>query len=240
MGPDRDTIVVIPTRFQIYPLCTLLGSIDTDPSVTRILIYDNGHRGFSKEVLLNLSYSPKITIVESPDLSIYQMWNAGWRNALEHSGDNPVNVAFLNDDCYILPRTLHLMAQTLRSDDSFGAVYPDFYTSIDAYPVEYHLQETVGTFGMGGMTGFCFMIKGELNQDAGGPIPYIDEKFGWWYGDDDITKQLEIASYKMVKIQGLPIQHQEGQSSKNLNLRETIIKDNQYFNEKYGEHRVLW
>jgi hypothetical protein len=131
------------------------------------------------------------------------------------------------------------MAYHLRAKDTTGVVFPDMDTPLNIElrePKDYETKVTQGIWGQGGMTGFCFMFKGEL------PIPFIDEKFSWWYGDDDFVKQVELAGFTQERVIGLPLYHVWGQSSRLVNqdeLRAKIVKDNAYFNQKYGESRSI-
>lgn len=232
-----DTVVVIPTRFQIEPLSRLLGSIVHDKTVTSIMIFDNGHNVANKRLLATFeSLNPKIWVIDSESASLYEMWNAGWEYAT--MSGLPVNVAILNDDCYIHPGSLDVMAHFLRMDSQLGAVYPDYTVPLDSVggftAKDFSLRKTKSTFGHGGMSGFCFMVKGELD------IPAVDENLRWWYGDDDLVKQLELHGWEIGRVVGLPVEHDPGQSSKFIDVEGMIKADMAYFNQKYGEHRTRW
>jgi len=249
MGLDRNslgkapvripTVVIIPIRFQAESLIKLLGSVLSDYSVDKIILYDNGSEGAVGTVLHKLKYMyPKITTYEASGKGIYQMWNMGWKAALGYA-EGPVNVAILNDDCFFWPGTLHTMAYHLRASDKVAVTFPDTDVPLTTElrePEDYETKVTQGIWGQGGMTGFCFVFKGELS------LPFIDENFSWWYGDDDFVKQVELAGYTQEKIIGLPLYHIWGQSSRLLDQTEIqakIVRDNAYFNQKYGESRSL-
>jgi hypothetical protein len=227
------TVVVIPTRYQSRMLISLMGSVLSDPSVIKVIIFNNNcSEGYSK-ILEDLKNDSKVEVVVTPQLSVYQMWNWGWKMAKLYS--EKVNVAILNDDVFFWPLTLFKMAEFLRREDDVAVVYPDYDTPLDSNLNELTLRDSRSTQGDGGMAGFCFMLKGEL------PIPYIDENFGWYYGDDDFVKQVDLAGYKIKRIAGLSVDHNWGQSSKlRDDLVPTILKDQEYFNQKYSENRRLW
>lgn len=237
------TVVVIPTRFQIGPLLDLSHTLLKDSYVDVILVLDNGHSTENHIKLLQMEQEAfdKFHVYKLPNRSIYQLWNWGWKYARGFAGKNkPVNIAFLNDDVEIKPYTIEVLAKNLRKHKDLGAIYPDYDWDV-IWPVELDgfskIRYTESTFGAGGMAGFCFMIKGEME------IPYVDETLRWWYGDDDLVKQIGLAGYKIARVVGLEVEHQPEGSSRYLDQAELLrIKDADriYFNKKYGENRQLW
>lgn len=229
---DVLTVAVIPTRFEVNSLVKLLKTIDG--SVDHILVVDNGHKEtwFIYETFTKMQ--TPVNMVYKPYSSVYEMWNWGWAEARMLAQNGPVNIAFLNDDIIVSNHTLPVLAEFLRLDDFTAITYPDYSASVDVGWGAYTSRATHSTYGHGGMSGFCFMLKGELD------IPYVDENLKWWYGDDDLVKMIERDGYSIVRVEGLPIVHGGGASSRKIpNLMEIIKKDNQYFNSKYGESRSV-
>jgi GT2 family glycosyltransferase len=151
----------------------------------------------------------RVALMESEryDHQIYRMWNVG-RFQLEALGCQ--YIAVLNDDIEILPGTLQMMAAALdpRRDIAPSAhapvavVYPDPRpNSTHPRSVVHALTPTEGTWGAGGMTGFCFMLNNAL------PLPHFDEGYHWWYGDDAFEEGVRRAGYLVARIDGLPIDH---------------------------------
>ena len=97
MSERIPTVVVIPTRYQGRMLVSMLGAILSDNCVDKVLIYDNGADKSYTKILYDLKCD-KIMIYDAPDLSVYQMWNRGWKWAKEHY--DKVNIAILNDDVF--------------------------------------------------------------------------------------------------------------------------------------------
>lgn len=223
------TIAVIPTRFEVDMLLDLLTVLDKS-GIDRVLVLDNGHSNSNKWRITEhiKSLSKGAFVHKTPDMSIYQMWNYGLQYARYWS---PSNVAILNDDIIIEPHVMKTLAEFLRSEDDVAITYPDYTASHDTH--EYTMRYTNSTYGHGGMAGFCFMMKSEL------PIPYIDETFRWWYGDDDLVKQTQLLGYKIGRVVGLPVAHMVGRSSRFINVSIDIKNDNAYFNAKYGENRTI-
>ena len=132
-----------------------------------------------------------VALMESEryDHQIYRMWNAG-RLKLELLGCQ--YIAFLNDDVTILPGTLPHLAFWLSTTPTAGVAYPSPLAGI---------EPTTGTWGAGGMTGFCFVINNAL------PLPHFDEGFHWWYGDDAFEEGVRRAGYDVLRVGPLPVEH---------------------------------
>lgn len=165
---------VIPTRFHPPELAALIKVLATD----------------------DIQYQ----IIESWyfDHRIYNMWNAG-REMARLSGAG--HVAYLNDDIAILPGTLPYMALALDQAPEVGVVYPDHRrATAEGLGPQPDLVPTTGTWGAGGMTGFCFMTRTDLN------VPF-DEDYHWWYGDDDFEDRVRQKGLLVARIDGLPIDH---------------------------------
>jgi GT2 family glycosyltransferase len=172
---------VIPTRFWPPELDPLLDLLDAD-GVRVALIRDDARY----------------------DHHIYRMWNAGWLR-LELLGCQ--YVAFLNDDIRILPGTLPLMATALASRPDVAVVYPDAAAPMTALPSACAVQPTTGTWGAGGLTGFCFMVNAAL------PIPRFDTGYRWWFGDDAFEESVRASGFLVGRIPGLPVWHVPGRSA---------------------------
>ena len=166
---------VIPTRYhppELTELVRLLMRDDVRPIVLRSEMFD--HR-------------------------IYRMWNVGVAEARKMGADY---IAVLNDDVVLPSGALQALSAALDLYPDVGAVYPDEripWTSV--VPDGLTLTRTEGTWGAGGMTGFCFMFR------AADPLPDFDESFHWWYGDDAWEAGVRAAGYSVARVIGLPIRH---------------------------------
>jgi hypothetical protein len=184
---------VIPTRFhppQLEPLVALLEADGVD--VILLESESFGHR-------------------------IYRGWNEGVKIAQEFGAEY---VAILNDDITVLPGTLPLMADALRLYISAGIVYPDVRVPLDRLPSKpYEVEHTEGTWGAGGMTGFCFMFHA-------GTVTF-DECYHWWYGDDDFEERMRASGKSVCRIIGLPIGHRaDGSAGRVMDeLGPLIVQD---------------
>ncbi|MDD5305164.1 MAG: hypothetical protein PHS14_18855 [Elusimicrobia bacterium] len=153
-------------------------------------------------VLLSDGIQP--IVLESDDYghAIYRMWNAGVEKARIVGART---IAVLNDDIEIKPGAVAFMAQVLDDCRDIGVVYPDV-TADWEHPVYRGLERTQGSWGAGGMTGFCFLFRADL------PIPF-DESFNWWYGDDAFEEAVRGAGLGVARVTGVPIRHIPGRSA---------------------------
>ncbi len=158
--------------------------------------------------------------------SIYRMWNAGVEMS---SGDY---IAILNDDITILPGTLPLMAAVLEASGTtrLGVVYPDQWAPLEGgLPEKIVIQLTTGSARVGGMTGFCFMFRRGLM------IPF-DERYNWWFGDDQFEHDVRAEGLTVGRINGLPLAHDQSTSAdrRKAELGPLIQADQQLWRQEHG------
>jgi len=195
-------IAVIPTRYHPPELEALVTVLDAD--------------GIDHIVMESEDY----------DHRIYRMWNIG----VEMAWDARTTV-ILNDDVTLLPGSLPLMERALWSNPApAGWVTPEWPTLAVVYPDvnapwslpdQPTVQRTTGTWGAGGMTGFCFMFRTDLL------LPRFDESYHWWYGDDAFEQGVRDAGYGVGRVSGVPIRHTpDGSASQRWDeLRPLIEQD---------------
>jgi len=166
---------VIPTRYHPPQLAELL----------RVLIADG--------------VEPIVLRSEVFDHRIYRMWNVGVEEARAKGADY---IAVLNDDIQIPAGALIEMSAALDEHPDIGVVYPDVraHAYISSRWTS-DIERTTGTWGAGGMTGFCFMFR------AADPLPVFDENYHWWYGDDAWERAVREAGYDVARVVGVPIRH---------------------------------
>ena len=191
---------VIPTRFYPPELVPLTDMLQADG--VRVALRDSadyGHR-------------------------IYNMWNSGLEGLAGYE-----YVAILNDDIRLLPGTLHVMAGVLRGNLEVGIVYPDVRAPFTHLPDMVALEETEGTWGAGGMTGFCFMFR---VLDG---LTRFDESYRWWYGDDDFEERMRLSGRKVCRVVGLPIVHTADGSAGKVwdELSPLIAQDRALWEERH-------
>ncbi len=205
------TIVVIPTRYEPDRLRRLLRSMRGEAD---LLVFDNGH-----EPPLAVRH---VTVIDARGDGLYHIWNRGWQMARER---HPiVNVAVLNDDITILPGTHTMLAEALRSDPRIGVTHPDI-SARGRLPRRMRLTTRWDTGRKRGMTGFCFMFKGELD------LPPFDESMEWWYGDTLFDEAVRRAGYGVARVDGVPIIHSSDSEAngwaRRPELRAAVARDRQ-------------
>ena len=200
---------VIPTRFHPPALSELL----------RVLIADG--------------VEPIVLRSEAFEHRIYRMWNVGVEEARAKGADY---IAVLNDDVELHTHALDALRCALDANPDVGAVYPDergpaVHDLLGLWGVT--IERTTGTWGAGGMTGFCFMFR------AADPLPIFDEEFHWWYGDDAWELGVRQAGYAVARVVGVPIRHTPNGSAGRdwMRLAPLIEQDRARWEEGHVEGR---
>jgi hypothetical protein len=122
---------------------------------------------------------------------------------LAQKAGRPVNVAIINNDLQITPGTIEVLAETMRKDARIWITYPDYDKPAGTEPHVEGVRFTSGTYRHGGMSGFIFMLRGEMMTWQ----PLVDERFQWWGGDDDIAFTVEQQGGRQARVVGLGVTH---------------------------------
>ncbi len=230
------TIAAIPTRYWPDTLRDLVVDLIMLNEHDEIWILDNSDEDRSKYPHWGLG--DRLKVIPCEGLTIYQMWNLAWMQALESSFEQEeaqeVNLAILNDDISIAPFPfLATMRHWLRDNPETAAVCPDYGRRVAQGFYASNAAETVsGSFKDGGLCGWAFMFKAEwhITHD----VPLVDEQFEWWCGDDDLFRQLGMKG-KLRRIPGLPLDHVGGLSEvQRPELQLAKGRDIERFVAKYG------
>ena len=168
-------------------------------------------------VLLEDGVEPIVLRSEYYDHRLYHMWNIGVEEARAKGADY---IAVLNDDVALPPGALQGLAAALKLNPDVGVVYPNVQApwgplgSLD-------VERTTGTWGAGGMTGFCFMFRADLD------IPF-DETWGLWYGDDAFEEAVRASGKAVARVVGVPVRHSpSGSTSRDMGHWAPIIAADQ-------------
>jgi GT2 family glycosyltransferase len=137
---------------------------------------------------------------------IYRMWNAGVALARAAGAEA---IAIVNDDVNLLPGSFAALAKCLEDGaPDVAVVYPNDHRELaEGLDADGRVQPTTGTWGAGGMTGFCFMFRADAE------LPTFDENYGWWYGDDVFEEGCRARGYTVGRALGVPIYHEAGTSA---------------------------
>lgn len=124
--------------------------------------------------------------------NIYEVWN--W--AIKQAQDAGVSsLAILNDDIEIDPADVGRLDSFLLMHKNLAIVGWDYA----GRPLA-DLQFVRGSYRRGGVGGFAFSVKPER-------VPFIDERFNWWGGDDDLFHQTEANGFRLAIAPGAHVTH---------------------------------
>lgn len=227
--------VVIPTRDKWADAAALVEELVDQGETDAIFLFDNNPIP-QLELLDNVhddgEFKTRVKVTHSPGWSIYEMWNVGmqWGAFLAANGES--NITILNDDIRIPKGFIGKMAAQLRSTQLAWLVSPDYNLPLANERATQWLDFTTGTYKDGGVCGWAFMLRGEK---MGNTVPFIDRRFRWWCGDDDLVKQIELKGGLTGIIRGLPVEH-EGTATGGLypHLHQVGQDDLERFKAKYG------
>jgi hypothetical protein len=192
---DIRTYAVIPQKGNTHLTSAVCKQLALEKVPT--LVIDNG----SDPIELESMDLHGAELLHAPDAGIYEMWNSGV-NYFAKEANGPFNIAIFNNDIRIGPHTMKRLATALRADDGLLAVCPNY----DKRPGT-GIEKKPGSYGNGGLAGFCFMVKGEA---FGNVIPYFDENYLWWYGDDDFITSVWASGHQCGIVLGCTVEHLGG------------------------------
>lgn len=162
---------------------------------------------------------------------IHRMWNDGLERAEKvaaEMGAPEWNVAILNNDLEIPADFLAQLASGLRRRPDYMAAYPDVY----GLKVPEHGVAITTSMGDGAskrsLAGYAFMVKGEQGLR-------FDEQFEWWYGDDDLERQIEKRGGQVVCCPTTVVHLEPNKSTAESPERlEMAKRDKERFFAKWG------
>ena len=188
--------IIIPTYNNYEYLAPCLNSIlsnITALNLFHIYVINNGH----KESCDWIKHD-QVTVIQSEGK------NLGWEGALKlglEKTDSPF-VLFLNDDIFI-PTTSRLWINKMLQafiDPEVGAVGPSSNVVMGLQNI--FTQTLISVFTTKFLIGFCFMVRREAIEKAGG----IDDSLPG--GDDmDMSIRLRKAGYKLIANKDVFVYH---------------------------------
>lgn len=239
--PQHDepapTYVVIPVKDRHDLTQPLLDQLAEQGGYEAVFVYDNGSVEPAAEAL---KLPENVEVIDAEGLTIHEMWNAGILRSLTRSAR--CNVAILNNDLILGDQFLEGLAWHLRLRQQVLAVCPNY----DGRTFDAGMRQVVGTAGgrndgTGGMSGFAFMVKGEAFA-AG--LPKFDENLKFWYGDDDLTRNIEAVGGAVCLVRDITVEHIGNGSQTSSHgtqkrlgtpeLERLVAEDKTYFEKKWG------
>jgi GT2 family glycosyltransferase len=224
-------VAAIPSRYRREELIAEVRGLLYDEGVDKVLVYDNGYSESDAARIRTALSNPRVEVIDANGWGLHRMWNAAWEWCQDQGGE--VSLAILNDDIELAMGTLSEMARRLRSRDDVGMVYPE---TGGRRKVEEGIDRTGGLVDTGGrslsqrgMTGHVFMFRAEVDPivravpglDPETLSAKFDERFGWWYGDEDIVLKWALAGWKIARCVGVPSKHVK-MGSQSARLRDDL------------------
>lgn len=209
--PPPRTVAVIPVKGNLRYTKDLVQQLEADPGCDEVVIIENGSPPDMQKWLKSCGH----VVLDAIGSGIHQMWNMGAAYALNRPG--PVNLLFLNNDIRIGEPFCEPLAKALRpeglSDEQLEqaarlvAVCPN-YDGRSGEGIE-QLRGVCGERydGTGGLSGFAFMVKGELFTHMGYRFP---EECMWWYGDTDMVMTIDTSGGWYGMVHGVTVEHLDG------------------------------
>jgi hypothetical protein len=208
--------VTIPVyRPSIADACECIEAMGIEP--TRVIVVANGQNPPTRR---ELPAGVILTVDSNPygGINISRWWNTGLRIAsLAAEGDHATLV--INADARIDRAGIDTLAHTIDLT-GVAAAYPSLHglpSHTNYRPEEVDLRTR--------LTGFCFMLRGDGVR--------ADERFAWWYGDDDIDWQARVAGGSRM-VTGVHVTHPAMGGTDTEALAETIRVDRARFVAKWG------
>ena len=201
-----ETYVVVPVRDRVDLTKQLLEQLRAQGGYTAIFVYDNGSGPETRKYLESQRIAE---VFEAKDLNIHQMWNAGIRESLSRTPKS--NIAILNNDLKLGDEFCLGLAKALRAAPSqVVAVAPNY----DGRELTDDLTRVQGIAaakydGTGGFPGFAFMVRSESFLQG---VPYFDEQFEHWFGDNDWLLELDRRGAVYALAKDVTVEHLDGGS----------------------------
>lgn len=145
-------------------------------------------------------------------------------------------VCFCNNDLIFHKNWASNLLKTIQTDPSIS--------SVSMYCPIFHQDKGLTnnlTFGYQNgvhFTGWCFLVKRSVLEKIGG----FDEKFTFWYCDDDFRLTLEKYKFKNVLIKDAKVTHLGSRTLSNENEgKQTALQYNgfAYYKYKWQHHSML-
>lgn len=200
----KDIVVCIPTIGLSEHLTQLINVLDHAPGICVIRLAVNSE--VVPEIVneLHSSYPDLIDVVHTPELSIYEEWNAAIPWAVKHDA----YAFFVTDDVAILPDTPLELVLALEARPDYGLISTQIagepqHRPIDVYPVSHQAGNRYD------FATWCFMARPESWVD-------VDAGYKIWYGDDDLIWKVNEAGWRVGVLRGEVARHYTSTTSQQV------------------------
>ena len=238
--------VVVPFLGKVEMTSDLVHQILDQGDTTAVFLCDNGPEAAEH---YPWNHTSRVVTFSCPGWNLHRMWNFGILQACryefdleisEHGVNDPwpipvvANVAVLNNDLELVSdHYIGALGEVLRSDESLAMVsgHDSSYENDHDHAQRYHYAHFESRF-----QGNSMMLRTEL------PFRF-DERFEWWYGDNDMGAQCENAGYALAVVHDAQHIHLGGGSAtvKELDderlssFEEGTVRDRERFYKKWPQ-----
>lgn len=214
--------VTIPSCGQSAHLLPLVRSLTA--AGTAVCVVINNMRSRDEMSLISqVVQAGGFVYVWPGQANIYAMWNWAIKQGRDH---NCSSVSILNDDIEIEPESVMVMDMELECLEGLAILGWDY---TDRTVPEPEIQQVNGSYRKGGVGGFAFMVKPH-------DVPYIDERFSWWGGDDDLFLGTAALGHNLGIFWGMKvIHHTSTTASQNPSVYDRCGEDRQLLLDKWGD-----
>jgi len=202
------TVAIVPVRDQPELTARFLEMM-REQTLEALYVLDNGSSEPTLKILeREMQRSERVDVLYLPELGIYELWNAGAQQADDVRAAEAlegVNLLVCNNDVQLLPGSVELLADALRSRRDLWAVYPD-----DRWDWHHGISKRrgvkigTGVARDGGLYGPCFMVA--LDRIPWRPL-ISDTSYEWWFGDNHLAREIEEKGGKHARALGVPVLH---------------------------------
>lgn len=220
------SFAVIPVKDRLDLTRSIVEQLHEQGECTEIVVCDNGSTGETAEWLAEQQMA---TVLNCKEANIHEMWNRGVKYCRQKAPYS--NVAILNNDLKLGPKFISGLAKQLRADSRLVAVSPNYDDRPAFEPLQMVKGICAGRYdGTGGLAGFAFMVRSEFFDNYQFP-----EDLQWWYGDNDFCLTVAQFGLRYAIVTGTSCEHIGGgsQSTKSLDLTETVKRDEATFKAKW-------
>lgn len=223
-------IVIITTVIKPERTIDLAKSYLADPFTHELYIYDNGHDQDGALILKSINnFDKRAQYINTTGLTLHGQWNKAFEYGVKN---HPSNILISNDDLSICDNLVSILSNALATNDKYWIAYPSLYNRGSVA-----IQVTRGTHADGGMEGCCYMVSSRAFESG---VPFIDENFIHWGGDDDIANNVYKHGGKQVRVNEAWINHEQSSTSNSPGfewVNQAIGKDLEYLYKKWNIRR---
>lgn len=169
----------------------------------------------------------RVTDVDT-DVNIHRWWNRGIRYTWEtwHDEHDKWNLLITNDDIEVGKDYVIELESALRGHDDVGVAGARQTRAVPRARIFETDRIDAGSNDNRGLSGWAFMLRGEDEY-------VFDERFQWWFGDNDLIESMRHAGKKiMVTHATWAVHHGDGRFS--ADMAPMVSRDQAWFKAKWG------